>query len=85
MFTKVENEDAGIRMLEILKEDTEKLRTKPDFVISMLEQCTTLKSNEDYVNITAITEIGDLENALLNIDENIEIDASIKVKLKKKK
>lgn len=85
LFTKVENEDAGIRMLEILKEDTEKLRTKPDFVISMLEQCTTLKSNEDYVNITAITEIGDLENALLNIDENIEIDASIKVKLKKKK
>lgn len=85
LFTKVKNEDAGIRMLEILKEDTEKLRTKPDIVISMLEECTALKSNEDYVNITAITEIDDLENALLNIDENIEIDASIKVKVKKKK
>lgn len=85
LFTKIESEEAGSIMLKIIKENVEKLRNNPDRVISMLEECTTLKSDEDYVNICAITKIDELEEILNNMDEGIEIDESVKVKVKKKK
>ena len=85
LFTKTESEDACKKMLETILENVEKLRNNPDRVISMLEECTTLKSDEDYVNICAITEIEELEEILSNMDEGIEIDESVKVKVKKKK
>ena len=72
-------------MLEILKENVANLNTNPDYVISMLEECSTLKSDEEYVGITTITEIEDLEKILGNMDEVIEIDEYVKVKVKKKK
>ena len=84
LFTKIENEEAGNIMLKIIKENVEKLRNNPDRVISMLEECTTLKSDEDYVNICAITKIDELEEILNNMDEGIEIDESVKVKVKKR-
>jgi len=85
LFTKAENEDACKKMLETIQENVEKLRNNPDRIINMLEECTTLKSDEDYVNITAITEIEDLEEILDNMDDGVEIDESVKVKVKKKK
>jgi len=85
LFSKTENEDACKRMLEIIKESIENLRNKPDYVISMLEECSTLKSDEEYVGITTISEIEDLEKILGNMDEGIEIDEYVKVKVKKKK
>lgn len=85
LFTKTENEDACKRMLEIAKESIENLINRPDYVISMLEECTTLKSDEDYVNITTITEMEELERILDNMNENVEIGEYVKVKVKKKK
>lgn len=85
LFTKTESEDACKKMLETILENVEKLRNNPDRVISMLEECTTLKSDEDYVNICAITQIEELEEILNNMDDGLEIDESVKVKVKKKK
>ena len=85
LFTKTENEDACKVMLEIIKENVEKLRNNPDNVINMLEECATLKSDEDYVNITTITRIEELEEIINSMAEGMEIDESVKVKIKKKK
>ena len=85
LFSKVENEDACKRMIEIMKESIKNLINRPDYVISMLEECSTLKSDEDYVNITTITEIEDLERILSNMDEKVEIDEFVKIKVKKGK
>ena len=83
LFTKTENEVACKRMLEIIKESIENLRNRPDYVISMLEECSTLKCDEEYVDITTITEVEDLEKILGNMDESVEIDEFVKVKVKK--
>ena len=72
-------------MIDILREYSEIIPNKPDYVMSLLEECSTLKSDEDYISITTITEIEDLENALLNIDKDIEINEFVKLKVKKKK
>lgn len=85
LFTKIENVHASIIMLEILRENTEDLRNRPDYIINMLEECSTLKNDEDYVSITTITEIEDLERALVNIDKDLEINGSVKIKVKKQK
>lgn len=85
LFTKAEREEACKKMLETIQENVEKLRNNPDRVINMLEECTTLKSDEDYVNICAITTIDELEEILSNMDDGIEIDESVKVKVKVRK
>lgn len=85
LFTKTENEAACKRMLEIIKENIDNLRNRPDYVINMLQECSTLKCEEEYVNITTITEIEDLEGILCNMDAGVEIDEFVKVKVKKKK
>jgi hypothetical protein len=85
LFTKTENEAACKRMLEIIKENIDNLRNRPDYVINMLQECSTLKCEEEYVNITTINEVEDLERILGNMDENVEIDEFVKVKVKKKK
>lgn len=85
LFTKLENEHAGIRIIDILREHSDIIPNKPDYVMSLLEECSTLKNYEDYVSITTITEIEDLERALLNIDKDIEINEFVKLKVKKKK
>lgn len=85
LFTKTDNEEACKRMLEIIKESIENLRNRPDNVISMLEECSLLKYDEEYVDITTITEVEDLERILGNMDESLEIDEFVKVKVKKKK
>ena len=85
LFTKTESEEACKKMLETIQENVEKLRNNPDRVISMLEECTSLKSDEDYVNICAITTIDELEEIISKMDDGVEIDESVKVKVKKKK
>ena len=85
LFTKTENEEACKRMLEIMKVSVENLINRPDYVISMLEECSTLKSDEDYVDIITITEIEDLEIILGNMSDSVDISENTRVKVKKKK
>ena len=85
LFTKTENEDACKRMIEIIKESIDNLINRSDYVISMLEECSTLRNDEDYVNISSITEIDDLEEILNTMDKDAKINGFVKVKVKKRK
>ena len=71
-------------MLEMITENVANLRNKPDYVLNMLTECSTLKDDEDYVRITTITSIDELEN-ILTASDRIDVDENSRVKVKKKK
>ena len=83
MFTKTTNEKAGAELISMLEEEQELIKSNPKLLINHLEVCASLRSDEDFVPISSIKSIDEMEGALMQIEKNIEIDENTKVRVKK--
>lgn len=83
MFTATGNARAGEELIAMLEKEEELIKSNPKLLIERLNVCVRLKDDEDFVSISSIKLIDELEYAILHIDKNIEIDENVKVRVKK--
>ena len=82
-FTQTTNERAGDELIKMLEEEEDLIKTNPILLIYHLEICTKLIDGEEFIPISSIKSIDEMEEALMKITKNIEIDENTKVRVKK--
>ena len=84
-FTQTTNERAGDELIKILEEEEDLIKTNPILLIQHLEICTKLIDGEEFMPISSIKSIDEMEEALMKITKNIDIDENTKVRVKKQR
>lgn len=84
LFEVATTEKACKEMVSTLKEDRDDIIRRPKYILGQLSICAKLGEDERLTRLSCIDSIDELENVLSCLDDDVDIDRNLRVKVKKK-
>lgn len=84
LFEVATTENACKEMVSTLKDNRNDIRWRPKYVLGQLSICSQLGEDECLIRLSCINSIEELENVLSSLDNDVDIDRNLRVKVKKK-
>ncbi len=84
LFEVATTENACKEMVSTLKDNRDDIIRRPKYVLGQLSICAELGEDECLTRLSCINSIEELENVLSSLDNDVDIDRNLRVKVKKK-
>ena len=84
LFEVATTENACKEMVRTLKDNRDDIIRRPKYVLGQLSICAELGEDECLTRLSCINSIEELENVLSSLDNDVDIDRNLRVKVKKK-
>ena len=84
LFEISTTENACKEMVRTLKDNRNDIIRRPKYVLGQLSICSELGEDESLIRLSCINSIEELENVLSSLDNYLDIDRNLRVKVKKK-